>query len=205
MQKIVVNFESGAATLAQRLFGALPPDETLAGLAGALDGATVNASVRRIGLFLAVEHSWFECYETSIRKDQGGELYAYLHDVRKRGREPRNLTARAFLRQLAAARKLGIKRFELYAAGYFNDTSFSGYRVWPQMGFNAALRVDEQRKLPPHLAGAQDLNQLILLPGGYEWWKEEGAARSMIFEPRENSEMMKVFRRRLKTIGISEE
>lgn len=202
---ISVNYEKGAAELAQQLFGALPPDEEIAGLAGALEGALVKAAVRRAGLYLAVEHPWFECYETSIRRDRNNDLYAHIHDVRKRAREPRDVVVRAFFRQVVTARKLGLKRFELYAPGYFNDTRFSGYRFWPRLGFNARLTLEEQTGLPLNLAGAQDLNQLILLPGGYAWWKEKGSERSMVFDLAENSEMMKVFRERLKAAGLTKE
>lgn len=170
-----------------------------------MDGARVTVSVRRVGLFLALEHPLFECYETSIRRDRDGGLFAYIHDVRKRGREPRGLLAKAFSKQILAARKLGLKRFELYAAGYFNDTKFSGYRVWPRFGFNARLSEDEQHRLPPHLVGAQDLNHLISLPGGDEWWKEMGIERSMNFDLMDDSEMMKVFRNYLTRLGLKEE
>ncbi|NOT63981.1 MAG: hypothetical protein HOP19_27520 [Acidobacteria bacterium] len=199
------HYEADARAYARQLFGDLPPDEMLARLAGALEGARVNVSVRRVGLFLAVEHPWFECYETSIRRDAGGGLYAYLHDVRKRGREPKNLAIRAFLRQVNAARALGVKRFELYAAGDGNDTKFSGYRFWPRLGFNAQLSQSEREKLPPTLAQAGDLNQLMRLPDGYTWWKRFGRERSMIFDLVENSAMMQVFRQHLKTVGLIEE
>lgn len=203
MKNISVHYEAGAAELAQQLFGTLPPDEEIAGLAGAMDGAQVTVSVRRVGLFLAVEHPWFECYETSVRRDPNGDLYAYIHDVRKRGREPRDVVVNAFLRQVAAARKLGLKRFELYAAGTASDTKFSGYRFWPRLGFNAALYRPELLDLPSSLAGVGDLNELMLRANGYEWWKRRGTERSMIFDLDEQSGMMKVFRQRLKELGLA--
>lgn len=205
MQSISVIYETGAQAYAQKLFGSPPPDETLARLAGALDGAQVCVSVRRVGLFLAVTHPWFECYETSVRRDADGGLFAYLHDVRKRVREPQRVIARAFSRQVAAARELGLKRFELYAAGYAGDTKFSGYRVWPQYGFNAQLYREERRRLPLPLADAKDLNQLMSLPGGYDWWKEKGNERSMVFDLSDDSGMMRVLRDYLNQLGQVEE
>lgn len=205
MEDLSVIYETGAQAYAQQLFGDPPPDETLARLAGALDGAQVTVSVRRVGLFLAVTHPWFECYETSIRRDADGGLYAYLHDVRKRSRDPKDVVIRAFLKQVRAAHELGLKRFELYAAGYAGDTKFSGYRFWPRLGFNAQFFQHERAKLPHEMATARDLNELILLPDGYEWWKKHGDERSMVFDLNENSAMMNVFRLRLKAAGLTEE
>lgn len=203
MKDISVHYEIGAAELAHRLFGALPPEEEMAALAGALDGGQVRISVRRVGLFLAVEHQWFECYETSIRMDEDGKLFAYIHDVRKRGQEPRDITVKAFLRQVKAARRLCLTRFELYAAGTSTDTKFSGYRFRPRLGFNAALYHFELVDLPPSLAGAENLNDLMLSPKGYEWWKRRGSERSMVFDLQEQSAMMQVLRQRLNELGLT--
>jgi hypothetical protein len=100
---------------------------------------------------------------------------------------------------------LGIRYFELFAAGYFRDTSFSGYRVWPQLGFNALLDSDERGKLPLALRGVRDLNELLSQDEGYEWWKVRGTARTMFFEVNENSRMMQVFKRKLKAGNVNKE
>ena len=205
MENISINYEAGAVELIAQLFAPPPSEAEIAQLAGALDGARVDVSVRRVGLFLAVAHPWFECYETSIRRDRNGDLYAYIHDVRKHTREPREIAIKAFLRQVTAARKLGLKRFELYAAGTAADTKFSGYRFWPRLGFNAALYDFELNDLPPSLIEAGNLNDLMQRPLGYEWWKRKGSERSMIFDLAAESAMMKVFRHRLQELGLKED
>jgi hypothetical protein len=64
-----INYEEGAFEFTQRLFGRQPADDDLARLAGALDGATVNVSVKKKKgwLYLTVNDARFERYETSIR------------------------------------------------------------------------------------------------------------------------------------------
>ena len=172
MKDIQVICEEGAAELVKLLFGQKVRGEELAGLAGALDGAMVNVTVRRSKgwLYLAVnDPARFEVYETSIRRDENGDLYGYIHEVRVAvGQGGRGLGARAFLRQVLAARKLGLTRFELFAAGDAADTSSNGYYTWARFGFNALLRESERKILPPELRSAVNLNQLMRL-GGWRW------------------------------------
>ncbi|MGH9799417.1 MAG: hypothetical protein ACRD82_03555, partial [Blastocatellia bacterium] len=131
VNQIRVHCEPGAADFALKLFGKQPTDGEMAGLAGALDGATVAVSVRHSKgwLYLSVDDpARFEAYETSIRQDLNGELYGYIHEVRvAAGQGGQGFGLRAFLRQVAAARTIGLKRFELFAAGDPADTSSNGY------------------------------------------------------------------------------
>ena len=85
MASINVNYQAGAAQFARQLIGRSFSDEELAHLAGALDGATVNVTVRQKKgwLYLAVDDpARFDAYETSIRRDGNGELYGHIHEVR---------------------------------------------------------------------------------------------------------------------------
>lgn len=207
MEKTNVNYEPGAAEFARQLIGREFSDEDLAHLAGTLDGATVNVAVRQKKgwLYLAVDDpARFEVYETSVRPDANGELYGYIHEVRAAsGQRGQGLGARAFARQVAGARSLGLKRFELWAAGNVRDTSYNGYYTWARFGFDARLAT-ERAFLPPHLRGAKSINELILA-GEQQWWKQHGTERTMIFEVHDGSSMMQVFRAYLKEKGLAEE
>jgi len=166
VQAITVNYKAGAVKFARQLLGRRPADEDMARLAGALDGAIVIVSVKKKKgwLYLVVDDpARFEVSETSVRRDERGDLYAYIHEVRTAvGRRGQGLGLQAFRRQVAGARALGVKRFELFAAGDPADTSDNGYYTWARFGFNAPLREIEQRALPSELSEAKDLNEIML-------------------------------------------
>ena len=81
MKGITVIYERGAVGLARQLFGRRPADDDLARLAGALDGATVivSAKKKKSWLYLSVRDLRFARYETSVRRDVDGGLFAYIH------------------------------------------------------------------------------------------------------------------------------
>jgi hypothetical protein len=202
-----INYEEGALELALQLFGRQPADDDLARLAGALDGATVNVSVKKQKgwLYLTVNDARFERYETSVRKDADGSLFAYIHHAyAAAGQSGQGHGVRAFLRQVNAARRLGLKCFELFAAGHPRSTNENGYYVWARFGFDAPLREIERQALPPDLTGATTLNQ-VMQSGAHRWWKKVGNLRSMVFDLRDESEMMRTFRAYLDEKGITEE
>jgi hypothetical protein len=207
VKDVTVNYEDGVLELMLRLFGQLPNDEELAGLAGALPGAEVNVAIRRQKgwLYLTLSDARFERYETSIRKDIDGSLFAYIHHAyAAAGQRGQGNGVRAFLCQVNAARRLGVRRIELFAAGNPGSGEENGYYVWARFGFDAPLREIERRALPANLSGAITLNQVIQR-GGHEWWKAVGNARSMVFDLQAESEMMKTFKMYLSEKGITEE
>jgi hypothetical protein len=207
VQAVTINYKTGAVKLAHQLLGRRLADEDLARLAGALDGARVNVSAKKKGwLYLAVgDPARFEVYETSVRRDLRGDLYAYIHEVRTAvGRRGQGLGLEAFRRQVAGARALGVKRFELFAAGDPADISDNGYYTWARFGFDAPLYERERIILPPELSQAVNVNDLMQL-GGHRWWFENGGFRSMVFDLSDGSAMMNVFRDYLKEKGIAED
>jgi hypothetical protein len=68
----------------------------------------------------------------------------------------------------------------------------TGYSVWPKYGYDApistVLRV-AGRALPDSLSRAKTLLHLYSLPGGREWWTENGRSIPLVFDmrPRSNS------------------
>jgi hypothetical protein len=157
----MVIYTANARGEVTRFFGRLLTDDELFRLAGALPGATVTVSVRQQHgwLYLKVDDWRFERYETSIRRDRDGSLFAYLHHVYVAGgQRGQGHGARAFLRQMTMAQQLGLKRFELFAAGGHGSTDENGYYVWARYGFDAPLYEVERRALPPELFGVTMLN-----------------------------------------------
>lgn len=205
MPRVIVTYQTGAQLLAQTLFGQSISDEEIGALAGALAGAAVQVSVRKTWLFLEViDPLRFDSYQTSIRVNDDGEVYAYIHDVHaKPSQQKRGWGVRAFQCQVRTAQRLGIERFELFAAGHPGDRSDIGYYVWARYGFNAPLREDEKRTLPDDWRDVTDVNQLIQR-GGQKWWWTNGDFREMVFELAPNSAMMQIFRAYLKEKNVPE-
>lgn len=205
---ITVKYELGAAEFAEKLFGFRPADAALASLAGALDGATVNVSVRvkKGWLYLAVDDpTRFEVYETSVRCDAQGVLFAYIHEVRvAAGQGGHGLGLRAFQRQVHGARNLGLQYFELWAAGDYLDRSHNGYYTWARFGFDARLTAHQRSLLADNLYGAETVNKIIQR-GGHHWWRRNGNDVAMYFDLDDESTMMAVFRDYLYEKGVSRE
>ena len=208
VQAITIKYELGAAEFAERIFGFRPANDALAYLAGALDGATVKVSVRvkKGWLFLALDDpARFEVYETSVRHDAQGKLFAYIHKVRVAiGQGGQGLGLLAFLHQVIGARALGVQYFELWAAGDYLDRSHNGYYTWARFGFDARLTAHQRSLLSDDLYGAETVNEVIQR-GGHRWWQRNGNDVAMYFDLDEESAMMRVFLDYLSEKGIQME
>ena len=184
-----VFYTAGARELAQDWFGPAVADELLARAVGALDGAEVVFSLRRGWLFADIAHPHLREQKRSIRRDRAGALFIYNHEFTKRHDAPPYLGVRALLTQIQAAQPLGIQRIELYGEGDAKSASRNGYYTWARCGFDAPLRLDEQRRLLSELRGARTLNELFAR-GGMAWWRTFGNSRPMVFDLAPNSSMM---------------
>jgi len=207
VQNITVNYAAGAADLALDLFGRAIADEELAAAAGALDGAALSVSVRKgRELFVEITHPLIVRQERGFRRDANGELYIWNHYFEKRHDAAPGVGLRSFKIQVEGARRLGVKRIELWAAGDLNDRSYNGYLTWAIFGFDAPLTLRERQELSvdPQLAGVQTVNDLFQR-GGRKWWQDYGTARRMRFDLADDSSMMQQFRTYLKGKGLSKE
>ena len=203
---VTLHYETGAAEFAARLFGFAPAAVDLARLAGALDGAAVQVSVRadKGWLYLAVDDpAHFEVYETSVRREADGKLFAYIHEVRVApGQGGGGLGLRAFVRQVTGAKALGLTCFRLWAAGSYFDTYHNGYYTWARFGFDAELTVQQKKQLTGAYSQATTVNEVIR-QGGQAWWRRYGYDTAMWFDLSEQSGALKTFRQYAAEKGIS--
>lgn len=98
--------------------------------------------------------------------------------------------ARAFLRQIIAARRLGIHHMTMdAAAGEPGNKVFNGYYTWPRLGWNGSLEnVGPRAKLPPHLADKKTFHDLFDHPEGADYWRDHGdEAYKLHFDARPGS------------------
>ena len=115
---IEVNYKIGVWELARQLFGRDVPDEDLAAAVGALEGSRLDVSVRMKGRELHVEvfHPQVKEQRRGFRRDPKGELFIWNHRLEKIVGTPGGFGLQVFRLQLVGARKLGVKRIELWAA-----------------------------------------------------------------------------------------
>jgi hypothetical protein len=199
VKDIEVNYEKGAAEFAEQLIGRAVSDEELAAAVGALDGSTIEVRTARKGRELLVEVKHPNVLEQIryIRRDASGTLYIWNFRLEK-APGVYGVGLESPVRQIKAARALGVQRIECYAAGHINDSRYNGYFRWALYGYDAPLYGEEQASLAldPRYAGARTVNELILR-GGREWWRLKGSERKMVFVLDEKSSMMNVLRQHL--------
>jgi hypothetical protein len=80
---------------------------------------------------------------------------------------------RAMVSSVEAARKAGVTRVHLNAAGE-KGNYYRGYTIWPRMGFDAPIPAHVAAKLPPELSHAKTLLDLHATREGTRWWADNG-------------------------------
>ena len=183
---IQVHYKPGARKTAVALLGQLVPDEQLAALAGALDGATVHLSAHGDSLFFDVQHPDVVFQQRRLARDELGRLYVRNLYLEKQPWGQPLLGLRALLRQIEAGQALGIAYLTTFASGSAYEDGWNGYYTWARYGFDAELPARVREELPPSFASVRTLNEL-LQQGGAPYWKKHGLESEMIFDLRPNS------------------
>jgi hypothetical protein len=149
-----------------------------------------------------------------------GEAVVYhstinVSDQIKSDDSKRHAAAREFYRAMTssveAARKAGVSRIVLNAAGNSSATKGSvtstpwrGYTIWPRMGFDAPLPASIKAKLPPDLSHAKSLLDLHATPEGTKWWRDNGEDLDVTFDLKDRSSpQAKIMDRFIKKFGES--
>lgn len=204
-----VEYSEDARALAAQFFGRNLTDEDLACAVGALDGAKVIVRKKKGAdeLRIEIQHPQIQDQQRWVRRTPQGELVIFNYRFYKKRGAPSGLAVTSLLRQIEAARALGVTRLETFAAGNFLSAQESdgeiGYWLWAKLGFDTPLSAYYQQLAmeTPSLVGAKTLNEIILRPGGEEWWYSVGAGTKMIFELSSHSSMMRVLRTYLRQKG----
>jgi len=67
----------------------------------------------------------------------------------------------------------------------------TGYHVWPKYGYDAPIadvaRALRSGSIPEQFAKAKSLLDIYAMPGGREWWRENGGAIKLTFDARPRS------------------
>jgi hypothetical protein len=137
-----------------------------------------------------------------FQRSRDGALVVRNQWFEKSPSAPRFTGSRIFARQVEALRALGVRRIELEAAGG-PGLLLNGYYTWPRLGFDAPLTAEEQQRLPPPLAGAATLHELLTQPGGLRYWREHGSGREVVFELAPESNHSAILEVYLEVNGIN--
>lgn len=113
----------------------------------------------------------------------------HIHQPAHRGS---GLGLRVFTQLLSAARRLDIVRIETTAGRQADE---NGYYTWPRYGFAGRLPDPVRRRLPPELAAATDVLELMRSQAGRHWWRRFGISMRLAFDVRPGSPSRRAFAR----------
>jgi hypothetical protein len=123
-----------------------------------------------------------------------------------------SLMQERMIESLMAAEKAKVLKATTYAAGMKDDPIYSGYRLWPQFGFDTKLDLSEF-KVPPEIVLASfkmavppsaqsaarvaerltkkgyTLQQLISTREGKKWWDENGGGTDMTLDLKDKKSL----------------
>lgn len=171
-------------------FGRSDPD--WAGLVGAPNGATVRVTWESHDkATITVEHEFYDHQDRSVTFY--GDKVMHNDGFTLNDDAPEGMGAMILHGQAMTARAHGFSRINVAAAGYpsnFNDdgtiSGMIGFYVWPRLGFDA--RFDDEpggyrvRDFAPPYNTAKTVQELFAMPGGAQYWKENGFGMNMQFD-----------------------
>ncbi|QDQ28255.1 hypothetical protein FNU76_18925 [Chitinimonas arctica] len=176
-----------------RVFEGLYFDTSLAAqLTGAMDGAQIDLSITTNAATFLISHPILLGNAKRIIRSENGRLWIENSGLSiKAENQKRGLGTRIFARQALAAKAMGIKRIVMFASGRIESVNqMDSELAWIKFGFIANLPFDLRARVS--LMGGQfsrvrTLQELVALPGGAQWWAENGHAFRMEFDTTDNS------------------
>ncbi len=191
-QDVTVNLLPGAAEVARNLFGRDLENHEFAALVGALPGSRTNVyAAGRDITFQTTGPGGSYMNQRRIRKRNGdlimdNEVFEVVTDHRGQG-----IGTRVFARQVDTARALGIKEITTLAEGNIATSRSNGYYTWPRLGYNFEPSISEDNLFRTRISDEwgrdMSLHELFDQPGGAEWWKQNGGALDLVFDPAQGS------------------
>lgn len=127
-------------------------------------------------------------------------LYAY-HEFFQVGERGQGLGREIFAQQVAALRQAGFTGIGTKAAGGPGQP-LVGYYVWPRLGFDGTLPASVRSSLPPELAGAARISDLMATPLGRDWWRAQGVPLEVEFSLAAGSLSSQIFDAYLESAGL---
>lgn len=176
--------------LIRRHLGRNMPDDEIAALCGVEDAEDYHVSVDTYCVTLSIKHPEYKMAREFFREKGTGDLvcnnsYFEAYETRT------GLGSKVFSKQVATLKDAGFKRMETLAArGDVDGYLMNGYYTWPRLGYNG--EIPSNVKLPPDLASAKTLHDLMKTQQGRAFWKRNGGSMFMNFDLSDGSDSMRV-------------
>jgi hypothetical protein len=182
----------------RRIVGDGVAEEDLLSLAGVRDGAEVNIYEYQGGIAVDVNHREYTAERTLRRVDNKLVLTNEEFSVKPGVKTGSGIGGKVFGRQVDYAKRIGVDRIELYAAGDYESSQRTrggknGYYTWPRFGCDADIPPVHRAKLPAELAGATRLSDLMQTEAGREWWLKNGGPFDATFDLADDSLSMRIW------------
>jgi hypothetical protein len=160
-------------------------------LSGAFSGSSVQVEVSGTSISMDVKHPAVRKMRREISFDiTSGRWFVYNSKFRIRPEYwGQDLAARSIFTQARAAQALGFDRLSTYAVGNFQSASnplkeerWSGYWVWPRLGFDGDIPADVVSRLSPPFQHFKRVSQLMQTEAGADEWHRQGDDIAVRFE-----------------------
>lgn len=172
---------------------------TLLALTGAPRHSRIQAIAgeRSVDIVVANDELFEAPYRISICR-RGGQRVLRMHSLylnehaRLHGIGPRMLVL-----MVKAARRIGIQIVtgQGIHGAYADGGLWSGALAAAKLGWDAELPADYVRAMPDYLSDAETLRELLLHPGGRDWWDRHPIALQLQFDASSNSAGMQFLQR----------
>lgn len=175
---------------------------TLLALTGAPRHSRIQAIAgeRSIDIVVANEELFDEPYRLSIYRDNGKRMLR-MHCLHlKEQFRLHGIGVRMFVLMVKAARRIGIQVVTGQAlhGAYADGRLWSGALAAAKLGWDARLPADYVRAMPDFLRHIGTLRQLLLHPGGRDWWERHPTALQLQFDTSSHSMSMQFLQRYLR-------
>jgi hypothetical protein len=182
---------AGTAGQIRSVFGRDLTDQEVVGIAGALPGSTVR--FERGGVIDVVgPRGSYHAQVTFQRREgvRGAVVFNWFHRSARTDRtkipDPRVLAM-----QVRAARRLGVALIHVKT----NHVNGDWWRL-PLLGYDSpndiSLRTETRHgSIPARFVGARTLGEILQMPGGMRWWRQNGMSPGLDITPRRGSHSSK--------------
>lgn len=186
-------------------------EEALARLSGAFSDSIVQATIEGLAIVMEVHHPAVRKMRRELSFDIQEDCW-FIYNSKFRINPDywgQQLAVRSVATQARAAQSLGIRRISTYALGNFQmanrpskDERWSGYWVWPRIGFNGEIPPEVRRKLSAPFSGCKTLSDLMQTDEGEAEWLLHGDDVAVRFDTAQGSTSWKILERYTSKRGI---
>lgn len=192
------------------IFGRAVTAREIAGLMGAPKGSKITVSARMTNgspeLVLKGRHADLTKWNRVLRFGSDGKLEMFNVELSKKAGAPKLTGLKLLANQVDTARRMGITRIVTQATGSGSSTKYNGHYTWARYGFDGAIPASVKSgaawKGTPY-AKAKNVQQLMRMDGGAQFWRAHGGTTDMTFDTRRGSKQSKYLDELIKISGLS--